>query len=69
MPAGIIFDFNWLLGKPRDVAVVFAARMALRVAPLLTGVRGLRGGAVEDFGEAVALPVFRAMAAPWDTGR
>jgi hypothetical protein len=69
MPADIGFDFNWLLDKPRDVAVVFAARMALRVAPLLTGVRGLRGGAADDFGEYVALPVFRAMAAPWVAGR
>jgi hypothetical protein len=69
MPSDINFDFDWLLDKPRDVAAVFAARMALRVAPLLTGVRGLRGGAAEDFGEAVALPVFRAMAAPWVAGQ
>jgi hypothetical protein len=69
MPAHIGFDFNWLLDKPRDVAVVFAARMALRVAPLLTGVRGMRGGAADDFGEYVALPVFRATAAAWVAGQ
>jgi hypothetical protein len=69
MPADIGFDFNWVLDKPRDVAVVFASRMALRVAPLLAGVRGLRGGAAEDFGEAVVLPVFRAMAAAWVAGQ
>jgi hypothetical protein len=68
MPSGS-FDFNWLQDKPRDVAIVFAARMALRAAPLLTGVRGLRGGAAESFGEDVALPVFRAVATAWVAGQ
>jgi hypothetical protein len=68
MPA-ISFDFNWLRDKPLDVAIVYAARMALRAAPLLTGVRGLRGGAAEGFGEDVALPVFRAMATAWVAGQ
>ena len=68
MPAGS-FDFNWLQDKPRDVAIMFAARMTLRVVPLLTGVRGLRGGAAEDFGEGVAQPVLRAMATAWVAGQ
>jgi hypothetical protein len=65
MPA-VSFDFNWLLDNPHDVAVMYAARMALRVAPLLGGLRGLRA---YDVGEDVALPVFRAIAASWVSGR
>jgi hypothetical protein len=71
VPAAINFSNegeirDWLANKPRDVAVVFAARMALRIAPLLAGLRGPRRGGV---GGDIALSVFRAMATPWVAGQ
>jgi TIR domain-containing protein len=56
---------RWLADKPRDVAVVFAARAALRVAPLLVTALGLLGGGASVLGKDVILPVFRAIATPW----
>ncbi len=53
------FD-NWLSDKPRDWAVVLAARTALRVLPILA-----RARQVEDFGSVIVLPVVRAMALAW----
>jgi hypothetical protein len=57
---------RWLLNKPREVAVVFAARAALRVAPLLAAaLRPRRGGIDQD----IVLLAFRAMATSWAAGR
>jgi hypothetical protein len=51
--------------RPRDVAVIMAARAALRVAPLLADALGPRGdGATQK----VVLPVFRVMTASWVAG-
>ena len=41
---------RWLADKPRDVAVAFAARAALRVVPLLDTVLRPRGGRVSRVG-------------------
>jgi hypothetical protein len=50
---------RWLANGPSDVAVIFAARAALRVAPLLAG--ALRSGTVQ-LGEETVLPAFRSLA-------
>ncbi len=91
MPTNIDFTdrqqiASWLKDKPREVAVIYAARTALRLAPLLAealaprrstalraaqllaGLLGPRGG-TERAGREIALPVFRAMAAPWVAGQ
>jgi hypothetical protein len=70
MPADIDFSNRndvrrWLLNKPREVAVVFAARAALRVAPLLAGALRPRRGGID---QNIILLAFRAMAAPWVAG-
>lgn len=60
---------RWLAAKPREVAVVFAARAALRATPLLADLLGPRGGGAARAGRDIVLPLFRAMAAPWVAGR
>jgi hypothetical protein len=60
---------RWLSNKPREVAVVFAARAALRVAPLLGRALGPRGGGAAKVGRDIVLPAFRAMAVPWVAGQ
>jgi hypothetical protein len=59
---------RWLSNKPREVAVVFAARAALRVAPLLGRALGPRGGAAK-VGRGLVLPAFRGMAVSWVAGQ
>lgn len=58
---------RWIYGKPRDLVAVLAARAALRAAPALATVPGLRGG-MEQAGRHVILPVFRGLAESWVTG-
>jgi hypothetical protein len=60
---------RWLSNKPRDVAVVFATRAALRVVPLLADALGPRGGGAARVGRHVVLPVFRVLATQWVAGR
>jgi hypothetical protein len=62
---------RWLAGKSHDDAVVFAARAALRVAPLLVTALGLgpRGGGPSRVSENLILPAFRALAAAWVVGQ
>ena len=60
---------RWLADKPRDVAVVFAARVALRAAPALVTALGPRGSDTSRVGKNLALAVFRAMAVSWAAGR
>ncbi len=48
---------RWLSDKPREVAIVFAARAALRVAPLLRAL-GPRGGGAAAVGRDIVLPAF-----------
>src|ERR1700730_7177377 len=52
----------WLRKQPHEVAVAFAARMALRVLPIAWTARGAVGG---DLLSRVILPVFRATAHSW----
>lgn len=55
---------RWLEGKPREWAVVIAARAALRVAPMLATALGMR----VTMGRDIVLPTFRGMAAAWVVG-
>jgi TIR domain len=56
---------RWLAGKPRHVAVVFAARAALRAIPALASTFGLHGRVVSKDQSATMLRVFRCAAAAW----
>jgi hypothetical protein len=64
---------RWLSFR-RDVRVMFVARAALRVAPLLAGQLGLLGNAapvrrhIVAFEQDIVLPVFRALATSWVAG-
>ena len=51
----------WLKGRPREVAIVIAARASLRVLPLTADFA--RDG-LPRWGAALLLPMFRAMAVP-----
>jgi hypothetical protein len=74
VPADIDFSDRdqlelWLSNKPREVAVVFAARAALRVAPLLVSELGPLGSTIAVVSRDLVLPVLRAMATPWIAGQ
>jgi hypothetical protein len=56
---------RWLADKPRDVAVVFAARAALRVIPVLASTFGLHGRELNNVQRGTVLRVFRCAAAAW----
>jgi hypothetical protein len=60
---------RWLSNKPREVVVVFAARAALRSAPLLAGALELRSGGAARVGQDIVQPVFRAVATSWVAGQ
>jgi hypothetical protein len=51
----------WLGNQPREVAVALAARVALRVLPVVQTAMGYKGRLV--------LPVFRATAVSWSTAK
>ena len=55
---------KWLEGKPRDWALVLAARTALRALPTLVRMRD-----AHDFESNVVLPVVRAVFLAWTTAR
>jgi hypothetical protein len=59
---------RWLAGKPRQVAVVFAARAASRVIPVLASTFGLHGRAVNKDQSDTVLRVFRCAASAWAAG-
>lgn len=50
---------------PREVAVILAARAALRVAPVLGGPSGQQ---VEGYTDRIVLPLFRGLASAWVAG-
>ncbi|MDA0663320.1 MAG: hypothetical protein O3B08_10860, partial [Proteobacteria bacterium] len=56
---------GWFRGYPREVAVAIASRSALRTLPMIA--RAVRNN-LKTFPSAIALPIFRAMAAPWLAG-
>ncbi|WP_421982592.1 P-loop NTPase fold protein [Roseibium sp.] len=56
---------SWLKEQPLEVALVIAARSALRLAPRLDGLFRFEMEAPER----VLLPLFRAMASSWAAGR
>lgn len=56
---------RWLEGKPNHVAVVLAARAAIRVIPLLTTAFSLNRRAENDAQSDAVLKVFRCAAAAW----
>jgi hypothetical protein len=60
---------RWLSDKPNDIAVLFAARAALRVAPALVDALGPLGGGASRVAKNLILAVFRALAAPWVAGQ
>lgn len=57
----------WLGTQPRDVAVAFAVRAALRVLPLVWTSRN--EGAKGEFSIDIVLPVFRGTAVAWVMAR
>jgi hypothetical protein len=59
---------RWLRNRPEEAAMIFVARAALRVAPLLADALRPRGDGATSVGREVILPTFRAMAAPWLRG-
>lgn len=56
---------RWLQDKPREIAVVIAARAALRAIPALALALGPRGGGAREAGRDVVLGVLRVTAASW----
>jgi hypothetical protein len=56
---------RWLADKPRDVAVVFAARVALRVVPLLVRTFRLGGPDVNAAQRDIVLRTFRCVQVAW----
>ena len=56
---------RWLKGEAREVAIVIAARSALRAVPAL--VTAVARDGVRGAGPVFILPTFRGMAAPWAT--
>jgi hypothetical protein len=74
MPADMDFSRasqakEWLLHRPLEVAVVLAARAALRVAPRLVSALGPRGGGATRIGRDIVLPSFRGVATAWVAGQ
>jgi hypothetical protein len=59
---------RWLWRKPREVAIVIAARAALRAVPALASILG-RSRDAREVGEAIILPVFRALTVTWAKAR
>jgi hypothetical protein len=59
---------SWLKHTPRELALVFAARAALRAAPMLLEAVDRLGG-MKKAGPTIILPAFRAMAAAWTAAR
>jgi hypothetical protein len=60
---------HWLKGKPWDVAVVLAARAALRGVPMLVMALGPRGGGANKVARNIVLPALRGTATPWTAAR
>ena len=59
---------RWLETKPREIGIVFAARAALRVAPMLVLPFTVRKE-VARIEREIVLPTIRAMAASWVSAR
>jgi hypothetical protein len=55
----------WLDGKPRDIAVVLAARGALRVIPVLASTFSLSGHELNRDQRDTVLRTFRRAATAW----
>ena len=51
----------WLANQPREVAIALAARVALRVLPVVQTAKGYKG--------CLVLPVFRATAVSWSKAK
>ncbi|MDV7340404.1 hypothetical protein RYZ26_12435 [Terasakiella sp. A23] len=56
---------KWLMGQDKQVAVAMAARISLRVIPVLFPVLN---EAPSEYATSIILPVFRANSAPWFAG-
>lgn len=56
---------RWLQDKPRETAIVIAARAALRAVPALATAFGCRCRVITDAGQDIVLPTFRGTAATW----